>query len=440
MVTGGLGHMGINLAEGLFHELEARLVLVGRTSLPEPEEWAAASEDPSRSDESRKLLKRLADLRALRDDVLVLKADLNDATAGPGTRSTQRSRVSAKSILSCTAPRASTPARSRRPPRRGRGGRSAVLAEAARPAITSWRRCADASRALGAAFVDLDRARRSRPRRVLRGERRARRHRARGRRRGGSASTGTCGTTRPKRRSAGMPSPIHPAEGSDAFLRLLGADVGHRVLVVVGDLAPATRGVGSPRRTAAANGADGRAPSATEPCDAVRRAAHRDGARARRDLGRAARHRSKSASTIASSTSAATRCWRCRSPPRSATGSRSSCRCSSCSRRRRVAELAVLVDQARAGTPDRTTAGLRCPTGAGGRSDAARWRGAGGRGEGRAIATSTTTSRADSSSPAWAKRRSSSTTATSASATATRRGSRCRTASSTRARSGSRSS
>jgi SAM-dependent methyltransferase/acyl carrier protein len=37
--------------------------------------------------------------------------------------------------------------------------------------------------------------------------------------------------------SAGMPFPIQPAEGQDAFLRLLGANVGTRALVVVNDLA-----------------------------------------------------------------------------------------------------------------------------------------------------------------------------------------------------------
>src|SRR4029077_9285802 len=36
--------------------------------------------------------------------------------------------------------------------------------------------------------------------------------------------------------SVGMPSPILPREGEDAFLRLLGADVGSRALVVAGDL------------------------------------------------------------------------------------------------------------------------------------------------------------------------------------------------------------
>jgi hypothetical protein len=35
--------------------------------------------------------------------------------------------------------------------------------------------------------------------------------------------------------AVGMPSPIRPPEGADAFLRLVGADAGSRALVVAGD-------------------------------------------------------------------------------------------------------------------------------------------------------------------------------------------------------------
>ncbi|HEX7139683.1 MAG TPA: type I polyketide synthase, partial [Vicinamibacterales bacterium] len=71
MVTGGLGHMGLILAEGLFHQVQARLVLLGRSDVPQPDEWASATDDP--------LLCRLAQMHAEREDVMVLKADLNDA-------------------------------------------------------------------------------------------------------------------------------------------------------------------------------------------------------------------------------------------------------------------------------------------------------------------------------------------------------------------------
>ncbi len=78
-VTGGLGHMGVYLSEALFHQCGARLVLIGRSSLPGPDQWAVLSNDPATAPEQRRLLGRLAKLRAERDEVLVLPADVNDA-------------------------------------------------------------------------------------------------------------------------------------------------------------------------------------------------------------------------------------------------------------------------------------------------------------------------------------------------------------------------
>ena len=78
MVTGGLGHMGINLAEAMFERMNARLVLIGRSPLPEPNRWATLGEDQATAPELRNLLRRLAKMRARRDELLVLAADLND--------------------------------------------------------------------------------------------------------------------------------------------------------------------------------------------------------------------------------------------------------------------------------------------------------------------------------------------------------------------------
>jgi phthiocerol/phenolphthiocerol synthesis type-I polyketide synthase E len=80
LVTGGLGYMGICLAEALFEQIGARLVLIARSTLPAPSEWAKLSEDTSSPTEQRNLLNRLARLRAQRDEVLVLAADMNDST------------------------------------------------------------------------------------------------------------------------------------------------------------------------------------------------------------------------------------------------------------------------------------------------------------------------------------------------------------------------
>jgi len=61
MITGGLGHLGLSLAEGVFQRLNARLILLARSVQPADEEIAA----------------RLEKMRAVRDEVSVIAADLN---------------------------------------------------------------------------------------------------------------------------------------------------------------------------------------------------------------------------------------------------------------------------------------------------------------------------------------------------------------------------
>ena len=79
LITGGLGHMGINLAEALFIKARAKLILLGRSALPEPKDWAAKSEDPRTPPQQKELLHRLAKMRQARDEVMVVNADMNDA-------------------------------------------------------------------------------------------------------------------------------------------------------------------------------------------------------------------------------------------------------------------------------------------------------------------------------------------------------------------------
>ena len=78
LVTGGLGHMGMSLAEVAFSTFGARLALIGRSSLPEPEHWADGADDPTLDEQMRTTLRRLDAMRAVRDDVLVLTADMQD--------------------------------------------------------------------------------------------------------------------------------------------------------------------------------------------------------------------------------------------------------------------------------------------------------------------------------------------------------------------------
>jgi acyl transferase domain-containing protein/SAM-dependent methyltransferase len=78
-ITGGLGHIGFNLAEAMFDRMAARLVLIGRAPLPDPSQWAGESESTALPPERREQLKRLARMHAQRDEVMVIAADLNDA-------------------------------------------------------------------------------------------------------------------------------------------------------------------------------------------------------------------------------------------------------------------------------------------------------------------------------------------------------------------------
>jgi len=238
MVTGGLGHMGLNLSEGLFHEIEARLVLVGRTSVPEPEQWALASEDTSRSDETRALFKRLADLRAVRDDVMVIKADVNDAAAVHQAVDAAIARFGRVDMLVHGAARIDA-------------GAFASAAETG-PEVVE----AQFSPKLRGLFHVIDAFRGREPARwvlhssistVLGGLGLAAYSAANAVLDAVALASGPqwlsvdwdLWDNAAEAHMAGMPSPIQPPEGLDAFLRLLSADVGQRVLVVAaGELAP----------------------------------------------------------------------------------------------------------------------------------------------------------------------------------------------------------
>jgi len=77
MITGGLGYMGLSLAEVLFTKARAKLALLGRSAVPPPAEWAAKIEDPQTNPEQKAVLQRLLKMRAQRDEVVVIPADMN---------------------------------------------------------------------------------------------------------------------------------------------------------------------------------------------------------------------------------------------------------------------------------------------------------------------------------------------------------------------------
>lgn len=236
MVTGGLGHMGMHLAEGLFATLNARLALVGRTSLPAPEQWQAASEDPASPAETRTLLGRLAHWRAERDEVLVLKADVND-------------RAQVKAAVDATFERF--------------GQVDLVVHGAARIDAAAFGSAAETgpevveaqfSPKLRGLFHLIDAFAGREPRRwvlhssistVLGGLGLAAYSAANAMLDAVAHAGGPrwlsidwdLWDNAAEAKAAGMPVAIHPPEGIDAFLKLLGVEIGPRALVAVNDLA-----------------------------------------------------------------------------------------------------------------------------------------------------------------------------------------------------------
>ncbi|MFF4778329.1 beta-ketoacyl synthase N-terminal-like domain-containing protein [Microtetraspora fusca] len=78
LVTGGLGGLGMVLARDLAERVDARLVLVGRTELPERDRWddylaAHGDEDP--------VARKIRKVRELGENVLAVSADVADVAA-----------------------------------------------------------------------------------------------------------------------------------------------------------------------------------------------------------------------------------------------------------------------------------------------------------------------------------------------------------------------
>ncbi|MDT8369915.1 MAG: SDR family NAD(P)-dependent oxidoreductase, partial [Longimicrobiales bacterium] len=78
LVTGGLGGIGLVAARFLASEAKARLVLVGRSGLPAPEERAAWLEQHPGDEKTARAIREVEALEAMGSEVLVLKGDVTD--------------------------------------------------------------------------------------------------------------------------------------------------------------------------------------------------------------------------------------------------------------------------------------------------------------------------------------------------------------------------
>jgi acyl transferase domain-containing protein/thioesterase domain-containing protein len=76
LITGGLGGIGLVVAEQLAREFKARLLLVSRSAFPPEAEWEAMASDPLLSEEKRTLLRKLFEIRKAAGGLHIAQADV----------------------------------------------------------------------------------------------------------------------------------------------------------------------------------------------------------------------------------------------------------------------------------------------------------------------------------------------------------------------------
>lgn len=80
LITGGLGGIGLALAEYFVRKVQARLVLTSRSGLPEQDTWATWLASHQDDDPTSAKIRKVQALQALGADVLVMAADVSDLT------------------------------------------------------------------------------------------------------------------------------------------------------------------------------------------------------------------------------------------------------------------------------------------------------------------------------------------------------------------------
>ena len=79
LIVGGLGGIGLVVAEHLARTVHARLVLVGRTPLPPASEWQAVLDKPNGANGARQKIAKLREIESLGAEVLTISADVTDS-------------------------------------------------------------------------------------------------------------------------------------------------------------------------------------------------------------------------------------------------------------------------------------------------------------------------------------------------------------------------
>jgi acyl transferase domain-containing protein len=76
LITGGLGGIGLTLAEYIARQVRGRLVLTGRSAFPEKEEWEGWLAKHDERDEVSRKIKKVQMLESMGAEVLVVRADV----------------------------------------------------------------------------------------------------------------------------------------------------------------------------------------------------------------------------------------------------------------------------------------------------------------------------------------------------------------------------
>ena len=92
LITGGVGGIGLVVAERLTREFNARLVLVTRSTLPPETEWEASLKDAQRTEADKKKIQKLIEIRSLGGELLVVEGDVTNLDQMRGIVSLARRR------------------------------------------------------------------------------------------------------------------------------------------------------------------------------------------------------------------------------------------------------------------------------------------------------------------------------------------------------------
>ena len=78
LITGGLGGIGLVVAEQLAREFNARLILVGRSALPPESEWNASLNNSQQSPADLQRIRKLIEIRSIAGGLMVAQADVTN--------------------------------------------------------------------------------------------------------------------------------------------------------------------------------------------------------------------------------------------------------------------------------------------------------------------------------------------------------------------------